>query len=371
MAAPTNYYVDPQNGNDTTGDGSIGTPWQTVQHALDTITRDGSDGDQINIRDTADDVLSAALSFTTYGTPSDGAPVIFRGYTSAANDGGVGGLSGGGSVAIVTSTGLDSIHFIDMHLHNTGSNTIVQIDNGCLFARCEFDNSTGDGIDGDLGNVVIDCYFHNIGGDGVDIQGNGVFFCTFENETNDFVRAILISGSSSCIVLGNIVKVDGASDGIEYDDQTMIVNNTVWSDGGTGAGIDGPGTASPRCVIINNIVEGFSGTGGLGIHPNQDTMVYGKNALRNNTTNEDLGNDFFFALGDNDILGASPFTDPSNGDFSVDTSVKADAFPSTFRGIATDQFLDKGAAQREEPAGGGGVGPSVLRAVGASVQPVF
>ena len=29
------YYVDINSGNNSTGDGSIGSPWQTIQHAAD------------------------------------------------------------------------------------------------------------------------------------------------------------------------------------------------------------------------------------------------------------------------------------------------------------------------------------------------
>ena len=34
---PTQYYVDPASGSDSTGDGTIGTPWASVQHAIDNI----------------------------------------------------------------------------------------------------------------------------------------------------------------------------------------------------------------------------------------------------------------------------------------------------------------------------------------------
>ena len=46
VASATDYYVA-TTGNDTTGDGSIGSPWRTIQHAVNT----SSAGDTIIVRD--------------------------------------------------------------------------------------------------------------------------------------------------------------------------------------------------------------------------------------------------------------------------------------------------------------------------------
>ncbi len=44
------YYVDAQNGSDTTGDGSAGNPWQTIQHAFDSVSAyDGDGADTLNL----------------------------------------------------------------------------------------------------------------------------------------------------------------------------------------------------------------------------------------------------------------------------------------------------------------------------------
>jgi hypothetical protein len=130
---PTDYFVDPNAGDDGTGDGSVGNPWATIQNALDTITRDSTNGDRINVQSTTDDVLGSALSLATYGTPAFGAPLVFQGYTSSQGDGGVGGISGNNSVHIFNAAGTDHIYFIDMHLHNTGSNDIFT-----LWCKCKF-----------------------------------------------------------------------------------------------------------------------------------------------------------------------------------------------------------------------------------------
>jgi hypothetical protein len=98
------YYVRATNGTDAPGGGgSHATAYQTVQYALDDIAvthGKGAQGDQVNISDEAVHTLGASLSLATYGAPASGAPLILRGYTATANDGGgrpgpVGGRSPG------------------------------------------------------------------------------------------------------------------------------------------------------------------------------------------------------------------------------------------------------------------------------------
>jgi len=90
--ATTQTYVDYGSGSDATGDGSIGTPWKTLQYAFDHLTRDTTDGNQVNLKAGTAHVNSAALDLATLiagGALSTTAPLIIRGYTSAANDGGM------------------------------------------------------------------------------------------------------------------------------------------------------------------------------------------------------------------------------------------------------------------------------------------
>ena len=73
MGAPTEYYVRPVNGDDTDDGLSHATAFKTTQFALDNITQ-GTSGDRININDEGDEVLTAALNTTTYGTPTAAKP---------------------------------------------------------------------------------------------------------------------------------------------------------------------------------------------------------------------------------------------------------------------------------------------------------
>ncbi|MBK9219293.1 MAG: hypothetical protein IPL70_13265 [Uliginosibacterium sp.] len=126
MAAPSQYYVDYGAGNDTTGNGTSGTPWKTIQTAVNTVTRDATNGDQININAGTAQVLAAALSLTTYGAPGATSPLILRGYTASSGDGGVGEIDCNGT-SMFASSSLRYIVLSDLKIHNFGNNNGVYL----------------------------------------------------------------------------------------------------------------------------------------------------------------------------------------------------------------------------------------------------
>jgi hypothetical protein len=360
--AITETYVDPSIAGDS-GTGTIGDPYGDVQYALNTMTRDGTNGDRINIKAGTDEVLGAGLSLATYGTPTADAPLVFQGYTSAVGDGGIGGISGGGSYKIINEAAIDSVSFIDMHLHSgSAGGSLILLRNNVNVVNCEIDNCTGDGIRLNTGVIVKNCYLHNlanvVGTYGVYAIGGTVDHCVFEDGAIKFDRVIFAQTGMS--ITHCILSVSTAQQGIYIaGDGAVVINNTIYASSGTGAGIYSAGT-SESSIISNNYIEGFSGAGGDAIEIASGSIVTLRQSNRyyNNTSHEtDTGgiiNDY-----DNSAVASSALTNPGAGDFSVGTDLKAGAYPTTFKGIATDQFVDIGAVQREEPAGGGGRRPRI------------
>lgn len=332
--------------------GAVALPWATVQHALDFTTRDAANGDRFNVKAGTDDVLAAALDFTTYGNPTAVGPWILQGYTTSAGDGGIGGIDCDASFSVFASTALDYITIQDMHLHNAGAQDIINLDNYIHMINVEVDDTSATGIQIDSTGKIKYCYVHNVGTYGIRADDNNTIeYCTLENGTNDFDVAIITTGANTSI-RNNVISVDSSSDGIQNTAVTpgaliCIEGNSIYSSGGTGQGIiiAGKGT-----ILLNNIVEGFSGVGGIGYDVNEDLTLYGHNSAYNNATNFDLagGTAQYRNLGNNTVLGSSPFSNPGAGNFEVDTSVQAGGWPTAFKGIATDTFIDEGAAQREE-----------------------
>lgn len=368
MGTPTQYYVNPAIAADS-GTGTIGDPYGDLQYALNTVTRDATNGDQFNVKAGTSEILAAALSWTTYGTPAATAPCIIRGYTSAANDGGVGVVSGNGSVACINSSSLGHIKLADMRFTNSGSAVIITLGSNIILLNCEVDTSTGSGVVVSSGITMLNCYIHNTGGSGFQAANNSIVlaaFNTFRNETNDFTQAINAQGGA---FLFNLIDIDGASHGININSSNpQVLFNSVFSNGGTGVGIRNSSSSHSAIVIINNTVQGFSGVGGIGIQvAGQNADAIGYNLAYNNTTNYSITGDVNINLGNNDTAGSSPFTDAANDDFDPIAGLLASypSFPTTWKGYAsTQQNLIRMAAQYAAggAAGGGPVfGGMVVR----------
>jgi len=353
MAAPTNYYVDPAIAGNS-GTGTIGDPFGDLQYALNTIVRDATNGDQINIKAGTAEILAAALTLATYGAPAEGAPLVLRGYTAAANDGGIAEINCNGVAMFSSAATFVNLGYLQ--IHSFGNSNGIALSTATIF-RCKIHKgastpSSKSLIVSTAWLNVIGCHVYDAGSSGVGINvttgfvyGNYVYSCPTG-----------IQGGQ--VVVSNIV-VDCATGILYVFDLASIVNNTVYSStANTGTGIYySNGSGSTRAVVLNNIIEGYSGAGGVGIKGVGDVDLIGYNAFYNNTTPESLG-DVILDLGNDATLLASPFTSAAGGDFSLLTTVVGaidGAFPGAWYGpAATTDHADMGAVQNGAGAGGGG-----------------
>ena len=324
MADPTETYVDPSIAANS-GAGTVGDPYGDLQFALDTITRNSSNGDRFNIKSGTDEIMSAAIDLTTYGTPNNIAPLIFQGYATAAGDGdfaagtGIGGISGGGSVSVFASTTLDHIGWKHLHLHNCGANIIVNGDREFHFIECEIENGTAGGVDVEQFSRVIGCHFHDIDGAAVNVSFYTLVYGNyFANGGKTMDPAIKMSGQGTDVCC-NILSLDSSSNGIEITQEgNAVFGNSILSSSGTGNGVLLTATKS-SAVIINNLIEGFSGSGGVGLSINSSRKLHTvrNNAMFNNTTDISTPGDIdFWDYEDNESLSATPF-DKSGSDTFV------------------------------------------------------
>jgi len=350
-------------GNDTgTVGGSESVAFETIQYALDSVTRDNANGDRFNIKAGAADVLTAALNLTIYdnssGLPTATAPIYFEGYTSAQGDGGIGVIDGNGTYAMINDSNLDYVHIKDIKVQDCGSATGITLDNNCSCFNVEVTDTTGGGIRVESGGHVIGCYVHNVGGTPLFARGGGsiIAFCNVCQDGRTFTTAIDMEQTGG-VVCFNRVELDSsasASDGIMVQSASAVFNNSIYSNAGTGNGIMDDGTGRWQLTWFNNIIEGFSGTGGVGINTStgSNLLGYGANILENNATDESLSGDTGFSLQDNDTPASSPYTSASTSDMSLVSGQKAGAYPGLLKGSGDTSFLDQGGIQREEPTGG-------------------
>jgi len=368
--ARTHYYVSPASGNDTTGNGSIGTPWATTQHALNTITRNATDGDQVNVQAGAADVLAAPLSIATYGTPTAAAPLLFRGYTSTANDGGIGEISGNATYSIWTTSNTDYVHFIDLKMGNCGANVVMSgLRNYCLLFRCEVYGNTGtNGVLLSGTTRVVGCHLHDLAGNYAlySSQPSIIVGCYIDTGSVTPTAAVVLLDGVAAVLAHNVIRLrSGNIDGVRGAG-ALALHNTIVSDGAsTGTGL----FLKVNSLNLNNIVQGFSGNSGKGGSTvDKNVMLLLANAAYNNATNYSLTLEMIVESINNDTLAGAPFVDAANGDFDINGTVAGvteDAWPSAFLGLAsTSSKADKGAAQAG--AGGGPViGSRIIQGWGA------
>lgn len=313
---PTDYYVDPLIAANS-GTGTIGDPYGDLQYALNTVTRDATDGDRFNIKAGTAEILAAALSLTTYGTPSFSAPLIFQGYTAAQGDRGVGAINCNGATAL-TNAG-DCINWYDLEVYGgPAAGTLITMAEYSTVAACYIHDSTGNGVTSAFSHTtMIGNHFEDLGDgthDMVSVSGSvgakivGNYFNDGGTRNCRHTINLTISGAT---VINNIISIDGASNGIHTDSvfNQCIIGNTILSAAGTGIGIYKTGSnVSIATTLFNNYVEGFSGAGGVGYSATESSNgggVYGQNAAFNNTTDYSVSGEHYLALGDNEALGVT------------------------------------------------------------------
>ena len=312
--AISEVYVDPSIAGNS-GTGVIGDPYGDLQYALDTEARDATNGDRFNVKAGTAEILTATLSFTTYGTPTVAAPLIIQGYTSAADDDGIGEISGGGTYKIATfpaSTGVQ-----DMKLGNCGSAVILTDGGDCSYVNCEIHTTTNTGacVAPYRGALLLNCYLHDMEGNMIGFDQNSTaMYCTLLEGAATSIYGIKLN--ANCAAIGNVVSVCSTGVGIsaENESNAKIMNNTVYGAASNGSGIIMPGRAS---FCIGNIIEGFSASGGeaILINGSNDVRQIGWNAFYNNATN--INGSSYVDLGNDQTLSVSPFVNAASQDFRL------------------------------------------------------
>lgn len=363
MTSPTNYFVDPLGGNDGSGDGSIGNPWATVQHALDNITRDTTNGDQINVRDTAEDVLTNDLDPTTYGSPGILSRLVIRGYTNTANDGGRGGIDGNGNPLFVSA---NNTVLVDMRFHNYAafsSGAGGASKQGVVAINCVFEDGP-EGVQIYQDGALFNCYFNNLT---TGIAGSGpsaeqqliVDSCFFDNVNYGVSCYRVVPHITNCTFVLAPSSLNAAVylSSLSTRSVAIVSNNTIYGSGAAAIGIDFRPIQNSNVVIKNNIIAGFSGVGGVGIRTTTSSnqrLLYGNNAFYNNTTNESVtAGQIIVDLGGNQYLSTDPFVDAANNDFTlVDDTLAVGAWPVSYLVEGLARNVGFGAVQYVGAGGG-------------------
>ena len=326
MGAYTEYYVDPGSGSDGNAGTSDGAAWATLDHALNNITRDTTNGDRINIKAGTALTLSANLDTGTYGSGSNSAPLVIQGYTSTAGDGGICVINGSSNT--YHAQGWNSANYwnlVDLEFTSMAAfgGTSIFLNDGVGLYHCYFHDLDGY-VRVDNSGHVFGCRFENIDAsyglllDSIDAIAYGNFFA---DGANTFSTSAIRANNDHAIVERNIISLTGNAHGIEINgDEQMVIGNSILSAGGTGSGIVIINQRF-RNIIMNNLVEGFSGTGGHGLECTStahDQTIYRSNAVYNCATAYDssFADQIWLSETDNETLGASPFAKSGSNNYS-------------------------------------------------------
>lgn len=364
--AITQSYVDYGAGNDTTGDGTVGTPWKTLQKAFDTLTRNTTDGNQVNLKAGTAHVNAASLDLTTFiaaGALAAAAPLILRGYTAAANDGGIGEIDCGGATMWAATT-YDNVFLVMLDIHNGGDNNLCVLDAGCHVFLCTFHKGASSPSGkylltlGGTAQFVYGCRFYDPGAGAARAISLGNASLAYGNYINMGASATgtgLFVGSQGSIANNIVLCGNTAQVGISANTFSMVNGNICYNTAaGTAQGISLLNWGSTG---VNNIVVGWSGAGGEGIsHANP--FMLGYNAFYNNTGAYTGSDQTFIDLTTNDVtLAADPFTDAANGDFSLTAAAKtalaAKGFPLAYLGAHANTVPNLNIGPIQMAAGGG------------------
>lgn len=319
------YFVDPSI-DANSGAGTIGDPYGDLQWALDSETRNSTTGDIFNIKAGTAEVLAAPLNFTSYGTPASNAPVIFRGYATAEGDAdfeagtGIAEVDCNGESSMFSATSIIGLHLAELECHNV-TGDLMNLRFGMVL-RCELHNADRAIRKPNSGRVKIEGnHFHDISSECYHntAAGDMVFDNYFEtgSGSNDFTYAIY--STATIHAEGNIVYLASghaaASSGIRLQGSGMMRHNSIFADNAsTGLGLETTTTGTAGANLIEgNIVEGFDGSGGVGIGGDEFVSILAHNYVSGAATAYDVKE--IYAV-DNETSAISPFSKSGVASFS-------------------------------------------------------
>jgi len=356
---------DPTDVVCTQHDGSAVAPWRSLQGGLDLVSQ-GADGDQFNVSDAAAQVLSASLTLARYGAPAGNKPLALRGYTAAANDGGMAEIDC--SENALWTTQYSHLGFIDLDMHSYGNNHgIYALDYVCVH-RCHIHR----GASNPSGKYAV--YLRNYSAimgsriyDVAAASGGCVWVTRYSTVMGNYIGTAMDwyygvhAQMDDSFVTRNVILHAGAnSEGL--NGSTVATNNIVYCVGGGG----GVGIKTSR-LATNNVIVGESGVGGYGVRVSGNPSLQGANAFFNCTANNSATSAPLVDITALDVaLAADPFVDAANDDFALTEVAKAAlrnaGFPAQIIGPlgSTPLYLTIGASQHGPdpgPVGGGGRRP--------------
>lgn len=357
----SDIHTDITNGNDSTGDGSASTPYQTIQKALD----NANGGDTVWIGDSGTNTLSSQLNWTAFGGVQDTSAdntLVVRGWDYSSGAGVAGrAVIAGNSLSGILAAAKNYTVWYDLDISGTDGASHYALDagNSSIVHRCTITSITGTtsyALNLGTGSSVFNTKVATVVGGLRCVGTNHVDACSITAFT---YRGILAAAN---VVLVNNIIASNAGHGIVLNgDNVHISQNTVVGDGATSTiyGID-INSISEGSQILGNLIKGWSATSNVGINnvASNNIGICGYNHFDDNTADmANVTDNLDVDLTSSDSTSAVTFTNAGGGDYSIDTGDTG--YDAPFYGISTSQYMDTGAAQRANTGGGLLVNPGM------------
>jgi hypothetical protein len=360
-------HVDPSGGTDSTGRGSVASPYASIQYAHNDSASwaDGAasatEPNVIYLWNTAADVLTATIAITM---ATIDAPLIIEGYDGGGsltctlpfgNTGLCGEIDGNDAISSIFSNEA-YMTLRNIKAHSTTSYCVWLSSAGTLENSHIYNGASRSAylsIDGTARNSFIDHDVFTVGQYALFISGN-VFDC----ETKGGDGGIFLAGGANIAERTLVHGSDSFGIIIGQDNQQI-----------RGCTIDGTGTSSGAKGVSQNagtseggnvldcLITNWSNTASYAI---QDTSgaplkTVGNNFFWNNTNDESYTHTPNQRAADT-VLGVDPYTDSATDDYSLVTgSAAIDA--ALFSNPDLANPLNAGAYQDLSSGGGGGGEP--------------
>lgn len=348
------WYVDYISGDDTTGTGASGAPFQTIQKAFDSATY----GDTVYLANTGDHIVTTSLgtSLTTANSAGSGNHLRILPWDN------------GGSFTLQTALGVVTSAKVT-------STTDEVINTTCAYtswSRIHLYGNSFSAVRGGTNNSFSDCRIESVGNGVIAFQNlgsNRCFRCVIVGSraqsgstgTASFVGCILRSNNSTTVTMGNnfnifhncIIHKTGSGGQLcdASGDTNMNIVGCIFIGDGSNTGILTNGGAL-TCVdcVFHNLSTGIDFNGTVGQVQNIGGNVF--SSVTTDYSSVPVVNNDYRSL---DSALSLSFTDPTNYDYSISGISGTTGAVGLFNGLF-QSYVVPGAIQ---PASAGGGIPGI------------
>lgn len=313
--AITERYVSSLAGGG--GDGSSGSPWTIDEAAANAVL-----GDRNNVKDDGKYDLAADLAPANSGSATG--LVMWRGYSSVIGDGGRPTIDGGASYRVYTPSTYhlwESIDFttsgsLGVFVVDASSSGGYQILRNCSIVMQGSGGAAVNADSGSVGYIILQNCYVEAGSQSQAFYSRihaVALHCHLKRRAEGTIRYV-VEFRDPGSVIGCIVDGGGAAeDGIAIEGAARVIGNAVYN-----VNRDGIVVSYAGHTVAGNIVYDV-GRYGVNVTNYPATGILERNAMGALTSGRTNG------LGDVPeldpiVLTANPFTDPANGDFSLNNA---------------------------------------------------